>query len=117
MDRKPLLTGLLGCALLLGAASPALANGWVYTGPHGAVVQHWGPGPYHPCCGYSGGAVAAGAVAGLATGVAIGAAAHPAPPPQVYVAPAPVVVAPPPVVVAPPPRPVYAVPGAYYYVP
>jgi hypothetical protein len=123
MNRKPILAGLLSCAFLLGAAAPALANGWTYTGPHGATVHHWGPAPYpyhpypyHPCCGYGAGAVAAGAVAGLATGLAIGAATHPVPPP-VYVAPAPVVVAPAPVVVVPPPRPVYVAPGAYYYVP
>lgn len=116
MNRKPLLASLLGCTLLLGATAPAMANGWTYYGPHGGSVTHWGPGPYHSCCAYGAGAVAAGAIVGLATGLAI-ATAHPVPPPPVYVAPVPVVVAPAPVVITAPPRPIYVAPGAYYYAP
>lgn len=104
MNRKFLTTSILAVGTAMATIAPAYAGGWSYTGPHGAYVTHWGPGPYHgPCC--YGGRVAAGAIAGLAVGTAVGVAvaSHPAyvappvvyaPPPVVYVAPAPVVYAP-----------------------
>jgi len=117
MVRKLILTSLLAACAGSTAFTPAIAGGWVAHGPNGGAA--WGhttpyrapyPG-YHGCC-YSGGAVAAGAVAGLAAGAAIGAAAaRPAAPPAavVYAPPPPrvVYVAPPAVVYAP--RPVYYV--------
>ncbi|HUC18501.1 MAG TPA: hypothetical protein VMA37_12540 [Acetobacteraceae bacterium] len=102
MVRKFVLASIL-CAGTAVAAVPAHA---------------WYGGPYYrpPCC--YGGAVAAGAVAGLAVGTAIGvaAASHPAyvvPPPVVY-APAPPVVYAPPPVVYPPPHVVYVPPPVVY---
>jgi hypothetical protein len=107
MIRRITLTSLVAAATAMAAIAPAYAGTWTYTGPHGAVVNHWGPGPHYwgsgPCC--YGGAVAAGAIAGLAVGTVVGAAAASRP---VYVAPPPVVYAPPPVVYAP---------GPYYYAP
>lgn len=111
MIRKLLLASAFATAAAVATGSPAHANGWTFTGPHGgtATVNHWG-GYYGghwghgPCC-YGAGA-AAGAAAGLAVGTAVGvaAASHPA-----YVAPPAVMYAPPPVVYAP---------GGYYtYVP
>jgi hypothetical protein len=102
MLRKIMVTSLVVAGLPTAAASPAYARGWTFTGPHGATISHWGPGPHWgPCC--FGGGVAAGAVAGLAVGTAVGVAATARP------------VVPPPVVYAAPPV-VYPPPG-YYYVP
>lgn len=112
---------VLTAVTMAALAAPVHAGGWSFTGPHSntATFNHWGGGYYGhgyyghwPCC-YSGGAVAAAGIAGLAVGTAVGvaAASHPAyvaPPPVVYAAPPPVVYAPPPVVYAPPPT---------YYVP
>jgi len=104
MVRKLILTSLLAACAGSTAFTPAIAGGWVAHGPNGGAA--WGhttpyrapyPG-YHGCC-YSGGAVAAGAVAGLAAPPA--AVVYAPPPPRV------VYVAPPAVVYAP--RPVYYV--------
>jgi hypothetical protein len=107
MFRKLMLTAGLAASVAMATASPAFAGGWVATGPHGVIVGHrghalgyWGWG-HGPCCG---GAVAAGAIAGLAVGTAVGIAAASRP---VYAAPRVVYAAPPPVVYAPVP---------YYYV-
>jgi hypothetical protein len=112
MIRKLMLASAVVAATAAAVISPADASGWYYHGPHGGYAwgYHGGYGyhgwGYHGCC-YGGGAVAAGAAAGVVAGAAIGAAAaRPA-----YVIP-PVVYAPPRVVYAAPPV-VYA-PPAYY---
>ena len=104
MIRKLGLAALSAAGLAAVSVSPAFAWGWVYHGPHGATVGHWGGyghygyyhggyGYYHGCC-YGSGAVAAGALAGAAVGTAVGVAAASRP-----------VAYPPAVVYAPPPQP------------
>ena len=94
---------ILAVAVAVGMTLEVPAQAWVAArGNRGAVVV----GRNH-CCyrGYSGGAVAGAAVAGLAVGAVAGAAAASAaqPPAVVYAPPPAVVYAPPPVVYAAPP--------------
>lgn len=103
MIRNTLIATLWAAGMAM-SVSPAHANGWAYTGPHGATVTHWGAGPHYwgpgPCC--YGRGVVAGTVAGIAVGTAVGIAAA-----------RPTYVVPPPVVYAPAP----AYPPGYYYYP
>jgi hypothetical protein len=125
MTTKHMLAAAFAALVLTSSTVTAANAGTVtYWGPHGAAVVHT-PAPW--CC-YGHGTPGA-AVAGLAVGTAIGAAAasahpvYPTPYPYpgaspyvvapAYVVPRPVIYAPAPVVVAPPPV-IYAYPPGYY---
>lgn len=96
--RKVMPPSLLSAGTAM-AAKPTFARGRTYVGPHGATITHWvgpnwhgwhgwRPGPHWgpgPCC--YGAGVAAGTVADLAVGAAVGVAAATRPgvaPPVVY---------------------------------
>jgi hypothetical protein len=113
MIHKFVLASLCVTTTLATAVSPAYAGGWVYRGPAGATVAHWGQAPVrwasrpYPY----GGAVAAGVVAGVAVGAAVAAIV----PRPAYVVAPPVVYAPPVAYVAP--LVIYSPPLRVYYAP